>query len=102
MVMNDLDLDQLIRESTPKPEFEGPFTVFNESNEVGLIHRFLEHIRELKPSIFVTYAAPLPHIPPPLYSSRLSGTTATSSTGLSSTIVASIMALALKTASDSV
>ncbi len=44
-------------EYTPKPEFEGPFTVFNESNELGLIHRFLDHIRELKPSIFVTCVA---------------------------------------------
>jgi DNA polymerase epsilon subunit 1 len=48
-------------EYTPKPEFEGPFTVFNEANELGLIHRFLEHIRELKPSIFVTCDATPSH-----------------------------------------
>lgn len=27
-------------EYTPKPEFEGPFTIFNESNEVLLSHAF--------------------------------------------------------------
>ncbi|KAI7906423.1 uncharacterized protein BX663DRAFT_496365 [Cokeromyces recurvatus] len=40
---------------TPKPEFEGPFTIFNEENEEAVIRRFFEHIREAKPTIFVTY-----------------------------------------------
>ncbi|KAI8979603.1 hypothetical protein BDF20DRAFT_870600 [Mycotypha africana] len=40
---------------TPKPEFEGPFTIFNEDNEEALLRRFFEHIQEVKPTIFVTY-----------------------------------------------
>jgi len=32
-------------EYTPKPEFEGPFIVFNEEDEAALIRRFFEHIQ---------------------------------------------------------
>ncbi|XP_019718434.1 DNA polymerase epsilon catalytic subunit A [Hippocampus comes] len=42
-------------EFTPKPEYEGPFTVFNEDDEVALIQRFFDHIQETKPNIIVTY-----------------------------------------------
>ncbi|KMQ97138.1 dna polymerase epsilon catalytic subunit a [Lasius niger] len=42
-------------EYTPKPEFEGPFTVFNEPNEKATIVRFFDHINEIRPHIFVTY-----------------------------------------------
>ncbi|KAG7176387.1 DNA polymerase epsilon catalytic subunit A-like [Homarus americanus] len=42
-------------EYTPRPEFEGPFVIFNEPNEMGLIQRFFDHILEVKPHIFVTY-----------------------------------------------
>ncbi|KAI9558619.1 hypothetical protein GHT06_015407 [Daphnia sinensis] len=42
-------------EYTPKPEFEGPFIVFNEPNEISLIQRFLDHILEVKPHVIVTY-----------------------------------------------
>ncbi|CAB1321597.1 unnamed protein product [Coregonus sp. 'balchen'] len=42
-------------EFTPKPEYEGPFTVFNEPDEAGLIQRWFEHVQETKPQIFVTY-----------------------------------------------
>ena len=42
-------------EYTPKPEFEGPFTIFNEPDEAGLISRFFEHIREAKPTVMATY-----------------------------------------------
>ncbi|XP_076064206.1 DNA polymerase epsilon catalytic subunit 1 [Oratosquilla oratoria] len=42
-------------EYTPKPEFEGPFTIFNEPNEMALIQRFFDHILEVRPHIFVTY-----------------------------------------------
>nr|CAD7446163.1 unnamed protein product [Timema bartmani] len=42
-------------EYTPKPEFEGLFTIFNEPDEMGLIQRFFEHILDVKPHIFVTY-----------------------------------------------
>uniref|UniRef100_A0AC11CBA7 DNA polymerase epsilon, catalytic subunit n=1 Tax=Ovis aries TaxID=9940 RepID=A0AC11CBA7_SHEEP len=42
-------------EFTPKPEYEGPFCVFNEPDEVHLIQRWFEHIQEAKPTIMVTY-----------------------------------------------
>ncbi|KAF2862170.1 DNA polymeras-like protein epsilon [Piedraia hortae CBS 480.64] len=42
-------------EYTPKPEFEGPFVVFNEPNEEGVITKFFECIKEAKPTIMVTY-----------------------------------------------
>ena len=42
-------------EYTPKPEFEGPFIVFNEEDEKALIQRFFDHILDVRPHIFVTY-----------------------------------------------
>ena len=42
-------------EYTPKPEYEGPFTVFNEPDEFHLLRKFLDHMLEVKPNIFVTY-----------------------------------------------
>lgn len=42
-------------EYTPKPEFEGIFQVFNETNEKETIRRFFNHILEIKPHIFVSY-----------------------------------------------
>lgn len=42
-------------EFTPKPEYEGNFIVFNESNEKALIQRFLDHILDVRPHIFVSY-----------------------------------------------
>jgi DNA polymerase epsilon subunit 1 len=42
-------------EYTPKPEFEGNFVIFNEANELALLHRFFDHILEVKPHIFATY-----------------------------------------------
>ncbi|XP_059569609.1 DNA polymerase epsilon catalytic subunit A isoform X2 [Alligator mississippiensis] len=42
-------------EFTPKPEYEGPFCIFNEPDEAHLIRRWFEHIQETKPTIFVTY-----------------------------------------------
>jgi DNA polymerase elongation subunit (family B) len=42
-------------EYTPKPEFEGPFIVFNEANESQLLQRFFDHILDVRPHIFVTY-----------------------------------------------
>ncbi|KAJ8941928.1 hypothetical protein NQ318_013261 [Aromia moschata] len=47
------DIDDF--EYTPKPEFEGKFTIFNEPNEMALIQRFFDHIMEVRPHIFVTY-----------------------------------------------
>ncbi|KAI7872108.1 hypothetical protein BDF14DRAFT_1992796 [Spinellus fusiger] len=40
---------------TPKPEYDGPFTIFNEEDECALITRFFDHIKEAKPNIYVTY-----------------------------------------------
>ncbi|KAI9311051.1 hypothetical protein BX666DRAFT_2032324 [Dichotomocladium elegans] len=42
-------------EYTPKPEYEGPFTIFNEANEYDVLMRFFEHIQSARPTIFVTY-----------------------------------------------
>ncbi|KAJ6622010.1 DNA polymerase epsilon catalytic subunit 1 [Pseudolycoriella hygida] len=42
-------------EYTPKPEFEGNFIVFNETNEMALIQKFFDHILEIKPHVIVTY-----------------------------------------------
>lgn len=42
-------------EYTPKPEYEGPFIIFNEPDEASLLRRFFDHILEVKPHIFVTY-----------------------------------------------
>ncbi|ORX45441.1 putative DNA polymerase epsilon catalytic subunit A [Piromyces finnis] len=47
--------DILDFEYTPKPEYEGPFIIFNEKDEAALLNRFFEHIIETKPSVFVTY-----------------------------------------------
>ncbi|KAL1924531.1 uncharacterized protein VTP21DRAFT_4185 [Calcarisporiella thermophila] len=47
------DIDDF--EYTPKPEFEGPFTIFNEPDESAVIRRFFEHIQELKPTVVVSY-----------------------------------------------
>ena len=46
---------------TPKPEFDGPFTVFNEKDEKSLLRRFMDHLKDVKPLVFVTYngCAPL-------------------------------------------
>lgn len=35
-------------EYTPRPEFEGPFIVFNEANEEDVIRRFFSHILEVR------------------------------------------------------
>ena len=42
-------------EYTPRPEFPGPFTVFNEPTEGSLLSKFCSHLLELKPHVIVTY-----------------------------------------------
>jgi DNA polymerase epsilon subunit 1 len=42
-------------EYTPKPEFEGPFMIFNEPNEEAVLERFFSCIKEARPNIIVTY-----------------------------------------------
>ena len=38
---------------TPKPEYDGPFMVFNEPDEKAVIERFFEHIKEARPTVMV-------------------------------------------------
>lgn len=47
------DIDDF--EYTPKPEFKGPFVVFNEADEKMVLERFFSHIQEAKPTVIVTY-----------------------------------------------
>ncbi|KAF7120543.1 hypothetical protein RHSIM_Rhsim13G0107600 [Rhododendron simsii] len=47
------DIEDL--EYTPKPEFEGFFTVTNVKNEEELLRHWFAHMREVKPGIYVTY-----------------------------------------------
>ncbi|KTW31242.1 DNA polymerase epsilon catalytic subunit [Pneumocystis jirovecii RU7] len=47
------DIDNF--EYTPKPEYEGSFWIFNESDEKSLIQRFFNHIKDVKPTIIATY-----------------------------------------------
>ena len=42
-------------EYTPKPEYDGPFMIFNEANEKAVIERFFQHIKEAKPTVIATY-----------------------------------------------
>ncbi|BGP19454.1 hypothetical protein JCM10213_006274 [Rhodosporidiobolus nylandii] len=42
-------------EYTPKPDYEGPFTIFNEADEPATILRFFEHFREARPTVCATY-----------------------------------------------
>ncbi|ODV97381.1 hypothetical protein PACTADRAFT_49103 [Pachysolen tannophilus NRRL Y-2460] len=42
-------------EYTPKPEYHGDFTIFNEEDEKALIERFFEHIRDVRPTVIVTF-----------------------------------------------
>ncbi|RSH85546.1 DNA polymerase epsilon catalytic subunit [Saitozyma podzolica] len=47
------DIDDF--EYTPKEEYQGEFTVFNEPDEPALIRRWFEHIRESRPTVMATY-----------------------------------------------
>ena len=47
------DIDDF--EYTPKPEFHGPFVVFNEPNERSTIERFLSHVKAAKPTVIASY-----------------------------------------------
>jgi DNA polymerase epsilon subunit 1 len=40
---------------TPKPEYPGPFMIFNEPDEKGVIERFFLHIKEARPTVIATY-----------------------------------------------
>lgn len=47
------DIDDF--EYTPKPEYPGEFTIFNEADEKALLERFFEHIRDAKPTVIATF-----------------------------------------------
>ncbi|KAJ1920549.1 DNA polymerase epsilon catalytic subunit [Mycoemilia scoparia] len=47
------DIDDF--EYTPKSEYPGPFTIFNEADEKSVIERFFDHVNEAKPTVLVTY-----------------------------------------------
>ncbi|KAK0609919.1 hypothetical protein B0T17DRAFT_545527 [Bombardia bombarda] len=40
---------------TPKPEYPGPFMIFNEPDEKGVLERFFLHIKEARPTVIATY-----------------------------------------------
>lgn len=40
---------------TPKPEYDGPFLIFNEPDEKAVLERFFLHIKECKPTVIATY-----------------------------------------------
>ncbi|KAF8541905.1 DNA polymerase family B [Trichophaea hybrida] len=42
-------------EYTPKPEYKGQFTIYNEPDEKAVLERFFEHIKKYKPTVIVTY-----------------------------------------------
>lgn len=42
-------------EYTPKPEYQGPFLIFNEPDEKAVLERFFLHIKECKPTVISTY-----------------------------------------------
>ncbi|KAK6465694.1 DNA-directed DNA polymerase epsilon, catalytic subunit A [Scheffersomyces coipomensis] len=42
-------------EYTPKPEYPGLFTIFNEPDEKHVLMRFFEHIRDAKPTVIATF-----------------------------------------------
>ncbi|QLL31251.1 hypothetical protein HG536_0B01120 [Torulaspora globosa] len=42
-------------EYSPKPEYPGLFTIFNESDELALLQRFFEHIRDVRPTVIATF-----------------------------------------------
>ena len=42
-------------EYTPKPEYEGPFMIFNEPDEKAVLERFFLHVKEARPTVIATY-----------------------------------------------
>ncbi|CCF58037.1 hypothetical protein KAFR_0D03890 [Kazachstania africana CBS 2517] len=42
-------------EYTPKPEYHGQFSIFNEADELALLQRFFEHIRDVRPTVIATF-----------------------------------------------
>lgn len=42
-------------EYTPKPEYHGPFMIFNEPDERRVLETFFRHVKEAKPTVIATY-----------------------------------------------
>ena len=42
-------------EYNPKPEYPGPFIVWNEPDEKALLRRWFDHMRDAQPNVYVTY-----------------------------------------------
>ncbi|SCU96753.1 LADA_0H02564g1_1 [Lachancea dasiensis] len=42
-------------EYSPRPEYPGSFTIFNEADELSLLERFFEHIRDARPTVISTF-----------------------------------------------
>ncbi|KAK5774182.1 hypothetical protein RI543_004469 [Arxiozyma heterogenica] len=42
-------------EYTPKPEYQGMFTIFNEPDELALLNKFFDHIRDVRPTVISTF-----------------------------------------------
>jgi DNA polymerase epsilon subunit 1 len=42
-------------EYTPKPGYEGPFTIFNEPDEEAVIRRWFAHIQSARPTVMATF-----------------------------------------------
>ncbi|ODV80119.1 DNA-directed DNA polymerase epsilon, catalytic subunit A [Suhomyces tanzawaensis NRRL Y-17324] len=42
-------------EYTPRPEYPGVFTIFNEADEKHVLLRFYEHIRDARPTVIATF-----------------------------------------------
>lgn len=47
------DIDDF--EYTPKPEYKGEFTIFNELDEKAVLSRFFEHVRDACPTVIATF-----------------------------------------------
>ncbi|KAL6048727.1 DNA polymerase epsilon catalytic subunit [Balamuthia mandrillaris] len=47
------DIDDF--ECTPKKEYPGPFIVFNEPDELSVLRKWMDHMKEAKPNIYVTF-----------------------------------------------
>lgn len=48
----DLNLNKI---NVPNCNFFSQFIIFNETNELGVLQKFFDHIMDVKPHIFVTY-----------------------------------------------
>ncbi|CAK7270043.1 DNA polymerase epsilon catalytic subunit [Sporothrix epigloea] len=42
-------------EYTPRPEYQGPFMIFNEPGEKALLERFFQHVQGARPTVIATY-----------------------------------------------